>query len=467
MDPVVLRSRSSTSAVGGGSSSNRHSIGHSLSSLFSNLKFSSSKSNLNNGHSACLPRSNGHYPTVLDPAESRHFQMDESTLVVFGPLGDTRSAGPSSVSSSSVTATRLLSHSKSTGNFRPSQTGGAYSVTPPSPGNEPAETTPEIQPNGKRKTSRFSKLKRSKTISALKFFGFSSGKEKGQPTAADTSIKLNRSKASIKSNPDVPRKKDEESMVLMTKSKSTSFARGPTVRTIGSDGESEELGSDEVFLRVTALQQNRNTSTLQIKAPETTNSASSSLSTLLFASRLRKSQSVYEASSSSGANSSSSYSKKLSSSNNTTTGSEFRHDDPSTLVKERHHRSMVGLRRNPSTSNTASVASGVPSGGAKSVIRRRQSSQHALQKNASNGTSTSDAIDLISKRLSLPADLNLPPSFIKKIISDQQTKQATGGHGLRNLQTPNGDRDCLFSPLLDESNGPLTRKLRRQSLVRS
>jgi len=286
-----------------------------------------------------------------------------------------------------------------------------------------------------------------------------------------------------KSEPSVP--------ILVNKSKSASIIARPTsgalaqkhlkVTAIGSDGESEELGSDEVFLHVPEnVSGSGGSSSGSGSKGNHHHHASSSLTSLLFAARLHKSQSVYDASSSGGSQRdfkepqneaiSVSYSKNSKS----TSGIQSTANQEAQLIKQRHHRSMGGLRRNHSsgtstngtttTTTTTAATTATTSGGAKSVIRRRQSSQNQRHNAGTNNqnaqNATSDAIDLISKRLSLPADLTLPASFVAKILKTQ-AEPNNGGNSKDNPQGSNGNSN----PLLDDPDEPLTRKLRRQSLV--
>lgn len=296
-----------------------------------------------------------------------------------------------------------------------------------------------------------------------------------------------------------------------------------------------------------------------------------SLTSLLFGARLRKSQSVHESSTSSSsvtpvhkAVENSSNTSSSSSSNHhhhqTTTTSFFKsfarskqqrrknasssdvataaagsdHSSPPLIGKhQRHHRSMVGLRRIHSNtgansariiiSSLASTSGGSSSSGVKSVIRRRQS-QNQLNSSSSRTPidQANQAKDRISKRLSLPADLNLPFNFVNRILTEKEMEEELarakregkigiigrdyirpsmrgfarqvaaarrgGNSGNGNAGTSGNDSEFtdedfadlatsptlfaespeiigLFSPLLSDDNTPLSRRIRRQSLV--
>lgn len=293
-----------------------------------------------------------------------------------------------------------------------------------------------------------------------------------------------------------------------------------------------------------------------------------SLTSLLFGARLRKSQSVHESSTSTSSvtpvhkavenssNTSSSSSsnhhhhqtttstsffksfarskqqrrKNASSSDVATVATAGDQSSPPLIGKhQRHHRSMVGLRRIHSNTgaNSAGIisslasTSGGSSSGVKSVIRRRQS-QNQLNSSRTPIDQANQAKDRISKRLSLPADLNLPFNFVNRILTEKEMEEELarakregkigiigrdyirpsmrgfarqvaaarrgGNSGNGNAGTSGNDSEFtdedfadlatsptlfaespeiigLFSPLLSDDNTPLSRRIRRQSLV--
>lgn len=348
-----------------------------------------------------------------------------------------------------------------------------------------------------KKCDKNSSLKRSKTISAFKFFSFpsfssSSSANTNSDSGGSLSGRLFRNKTHItKSNCEMnkvdlieynnnkttmargggggddvldggfhnchddhkPHSSSRHSAHYSSKSETKSkkffmpnikkHKSSIAIRSIGSDGESEEYGSNHSDETPANVPQSH----------KTLRSSSSSISSL-FASRLRKSVSVYDASSSYQYKQS--HSKQPFSSSNEL--SHFATDvDHSAKGKLAHHKSSIGLQEtntvglNKTSSIKPSKSFSILGAASKAVIRRRKNTKPD-QVNQ-QGQSQDNAIDLISKRLSLPANLKIPPTFVAKVNKEIETKCVD-------------DKSTSYlTQLITDVDKPLPRNLRRQSLV--
>lgn len=304
-----------------------------------------------------------------------------------------------------------------------------------------SEEVEKKEPKEKSK-SRMNLIKRSKTISALKLFNFSPFSAAGLSQASKSNSEMNRGHELEQNNNDQARRvkgrqaevdggyqSDEHKVaskldsssstssssnggnkckpVVMKKHKSLSAIRS----LIGSDGESEEYGSAH---------------------SDDPRQPSRSASSALFG-------------------------------NKTTTVSDYQHDGQyrskesrfnsynhlNPQVKLRHHQSSIGIPEShgkPVGVKSAKSFSLIDAA-SKVVIRRRKSI--AKEPVPVAESEESDAIDLISKRLSLPANLN--PS----VLARMNKKLITNDKSYTNLT----------QLLVTDLDKPLPRKLRRQSLV--
>jgi len=116
--------------------------------------------------------------------------MDESTLIVFG--GGQNAQLVDYDDDDDESTLRGMPHSKSHGHFSIARNYQESDINQLS-GDEQPQTENQQGSGKKRKLSRFSKLKRSKTISALKFFNFGhhhhhSNQQNGHESSAHSSL---------------------------------------------------------------------------------------------------------------------------------------------------------------------------------------------------------------------------------------------------------------------------------------